>query len=104
MSDVKEGGATAFHLIKRSIVPQKGAAIYWLNLHANGTGDSRTKHAGCPVLVGNKWGLYFFIFFFKYNLEIFFFIFLLVSNKWLHVTGQEFIRPCGLHPYHIDTY
>lgn len=57
MSDVEEGGATAFPLIKRAVFPKKGSAIYWLNLHANGTGDARTKHAGCPVLIGSKWGM-----------------------------------------------
>lgn len=59
MSNVEDGGATAFHLIKKAIFPEKGSAIFWLNLHANGTGDVRTKHAGCPVLVGSKWGGFF---------------------------------------------
>jgi hypothetical protein len=36
-----------------------------------------TRHAGCPVLTGNKW----------------------VSNKWIHERGQEFRRPCALKPY-----
>lgn len=45
-----------FPLIKKVIFPQKGSALVWYNLYASGEGDPRTKHAGCPVLVGNKWG------------------------------------------------
>lgn len=56
MSDVPEGGATAFPLIRRSIFPKKGSAVFWWNLYYSGSGDLRTKHGGCPVLVGNKWG------------------------------------------------
>jgi hypothetical protein len=37
--------------------------------------DYRTRHSGCPVLVGNKW----------------------VLNKWIYERGQEFRRPCGLN-------
>ena len=35
----------------------QGAAAYWLNLKKSGEGDLRTRHAGCPVLVGSKWGM-----------------------------------------------
>ena len=34
----------------------------------------RTRHAACPVLIGNKW----------------------VSNKWTHEFGNEFVRRCDL--------
>ncbi|KAL1860560.1 hypothetical protein VTK73DRAFT_7287 [Phialemonium thermophilum] len=37
--------------------PRKGNAIFWNNLHANGTGDDRTYHAGLPVESGTKIGL-----------------------------------------------
>lgn len=34
----------------------QGTAVFWYNLHRSGEGDYRTRHAACPVLVGNKWG------------------------------------------------
>lgn len=34
----------------------QNAALFWWNLHRSGKGDSDTLHAGCPVLVGDKWG------------------------------------------------
>ncbi|ROW11842.1 hypothetical protein VPNG_04944 [Cytospora leucostoma] len=34
--------------------PVKGNALFWVNLHANGTGDERTVHAGLPVGEGLK--------------------------------------------------
>jgi prolyl 4-hydroxylase len=35
-------------------VPRKGNALFWVNLHANGTGDERVVHAGLPLLSGRK--------------------------------------------------
>ena len=37
-----EDGGLAFR-------PVAGNAIFWVNLHANGTGDARTVHAGLPL-------------------------------------------------------
>lgn len=39
--------------------PPQGTAVFWYNLFASGEGDYSTRHAACPVLVGNKWGKYF---------------------------------------------
>ncbi|XP_023804863.1 prolyl 4-hydroxylase subunit alpha-1 [Oryzias latipes] len=74
MSDVQAGGNTVFTDIGAVVWPKKGTAVFWYNLHRSGEGDYRTRHAACPVLVGNKW----------------------VSNKWIHERGQEFRRRCGL--------
>ncbi|KAH8585778.1 2OG-Fe(II) oxygenase family oxidoreductase [Bisporella sp. PMI_857] len=47
------------------VKPRRGNAVFWNNLHSNGSGDSRTAHAGMPVRRGTKiginiWSHYFF--------------------------------------------
>ncbi|KAL2255779.1 hypothetical protein VTK26DRAFT_2727 [Humicola hyalothermophila] len=42
-----EDGGIAFR-------PVAGNAIFWVNLHPNGTGDTRTMHAGLPLESGRK--------------------------------------------------
>ncbi|KAF3025664.1 hypothetical protein E8E14_013708 [Neopestalotiopsis sp. 37M] len=43
----EDGGGIAFK-------PVRGNAVFWVNLHANGTGDERTMHAGLPLGDGMK--------------------------------------------------
>jgi len=56
MSDVDAGGYTVFTEIGLKVPPVKGGAAFWWNLKKNGSGDFNTRHAGCPVLAGSKWG------------------------------------------------
>lgn len=60
MSDVAAGGATVFPQLNLSLWPKKGAAAFWYNLFEDGVGDTSTRHAACPVLLGGKWGLWTF--------------------------------------------
>lgn len=63
-----------FPNLKLAIQPRKNTAAFWFNLHTSGDGDFDTLHAACPILIGSKW----------------------VSNKWIHLAGQEFRRPCSI--------
>ncbi|XP_023036227.1 prolyl 4-hydroxylase subunit alpha-2 [Drosophila willistoni] len=74
LNEVPMGGATAFPYLKLAVPPVKGSLLVWYNLHRSLDPDFRTKHAGCPVLMGSKW----------------------VCNEWFHEGAQEFRRPCGL--------
>ncbi|XP_061733352.1 prolyl 4-hydroxylase subunit alpha-3-like isoform X1 [Nerophis ophidion] len=76
LSSVEAGGATAFIYADFSVPVMKNSAIFWWNLHRSGAGDDDTLHAGCPVLIGDKW----------------------VANKWIHEHGQEFRHACSLNP------
>ncbi|XP_028275241.1 prolyl 4-hydroxylase subunit alpha-3 [Parambassis ranga] len=76
LSSVEAGGSTAFIYANFSVPVVERAAIFWWNLHRNGQGDVETLHAGCPVLIGDKW----------------------VANKWIHEYGQEFQHRCSLKP------
>lgn len=55
LSDVEQGGATAFPFLNFAVRPQLGNILFWYNLHRSSDMDYRTKHAGCPVLKGSKW-------------------------------------------------
>ena len=90
MSEVEQGGATAFPYLQIAVKPQKGSAVFWYNLNDSGEREFLTRHAGCPVIVGNKWGNYLIhLNNFQYKNRI-----LAVANKWIHEYDQEFRRPC----------
>lgn len=78
LETVEEGGDTTFINVLPGVSTQavKGSGVFWHNLKKNGKGDLRTKHAACPVLLGEKW----------------------ISNLWIHEHGQEFRHPCSLNP------
>ena len=60
------GGATAFVGCNVSVILNKGDVLFWYNMLPNGDFDYRTRHAGCPVLDGEKW----------------------ISNSWIHEYSQ----------------
>jgi len=72
LSDV-DGGATAFHKLGLAVRPRVGSAVFWYNLHSNGSRDERTIHGACPTVRGIKW----------------------VSNKWVREGAQVWRRPCS---------
>ncbi|XP_075974693.1 prolyl 4-hydroxylase subunit alpha-2-like [Anticarsia gemmatalis] len=72
MSDVTEGGATVFPELGLRVLPVKGTALFWFNMHKSGKTDKALLHGACPFLRGTKW----------------------VANKWIAYLGQEFTRPC----------
>lgn len=74
MSDVEQGGGTAFTRANVLVNPIKGSAALWHNLFRDGEGDESTFHGACPVLVGHKWA----------------------ANKWIHEYNNEFKRKCDL--------
>ena len=60
INDVKEGGGTGFDNIKgRSeplvVDPLKGRMVVFHNVHENGELHKQSRHAGLPVISGEKW-------------------------------------------------
>ncbi|XP_053954579.1 prolyl 4-hydroxylase subunit alpha-2 [Anastrepha ludens] len=74
ISDVEQGGYTVFPVLNVYSQPVKGAMVMWHNLHKSLDPDSRTLHAGCPVIKGTK----------------------RISTVWVHSGYQEFRRPCDV--------
>ncbi|XP_017142454.1 prolyl 4-hydroxylase subunit alpha-2 [Drosophila miranda] len=82
LSDVAQGGGTAFPYLKQHLRPKKYAAAFWHNLHAAGRGDARTQHGACPIIAGSKW----------------------VLNRWIREFVQSDRRPCLLWDDSLATY
>lgn len=74
LSDVERGGHTVFTQLGIAAYANKGDALMWHNLYKNGTGNSFTEHAGCPVISGSKW----------------------VMNKWFKLKSGETSRLCSI--------
>ncbi len=55
LNDVEGGGDTVFPEAGISISPRKGHALYFRYFNDLGQLDPATKHAGAPVLSGEKW-------------------------------------------------
>ncbi|BFF92295.1 prolyl 4-hydroxylase subunit alpha-2-like [Drosophila madeirensis] len=72
LTDVEQGGATVFTKAQHKVLPRRGTALFWYNLHTDGEGDWSTAHAACPIIVGSKW----------------------VLTQWIRERSQIFIRPC----------
>ncbi|MGH0163501.1 UNVERIFIED_CONTAM: hypothetical protein FKN15_045513 [Acipenser sinensis] len=94
LNSVEAGGSTAFIYANFSVPVVKNAALFWWNLHRNGKGNGDTLHAGCPVLVGDKWGKDCI----ANTVELEGIVFSKVANKWVHEFGQEFQRRCSPNP------
>ena len=54
MNDVALGGETVFPFLNIKIKPVKGSVAMWLNMRPDGREDTRSRHAGCPVIYGEK--------------------------------------------------
>ena len=81
ISDVEEGGETAFPYLGISVKPKKGRALLWPSVFSSDPKqrDIKTAHEAKPVLKGRKYG----------------------ANSWLHL--YEYIDlPCGLPPPNVD--
>ncbi|CAD5121950.1 DgyrCDS10411 [Dimorphilus gyrociliatus] len=77
LSTIHAGGATVFPDVEVAVPPIKNAAAFWYNFEEGGDMDMRTSHAGCPILLGQKW----------------------VANKWIREFGQFFTRRCPISEF-----
>jgi len=60
LNDVEEGGETGFDMARPlgeviKIEPKKGRVVVFDNLKPDGTLNRRSRHAGLPVIKGEKW-------------------------------------------------
>ncbi len=55
LSDVTEGGGTAFPSLGLEVQPRKGNAVFFANTDPFGRPDPKTLHAGSPVMRGVKY-------------------------------------------------
>jgi prolyl 4-hydroxylase len=55
LNDVEDAGDTVFPKLGLSVVPKKGAAVYFEYMNDEGQLDEATLHGGAPVGAGDKW-------------------------------------------------
>jgi len=60
LNDVAEGGETGFNMLKPmgevvKVAPKKGRAVIFHNVNRDGSLNKCSRHAGLPVLRGEKW-------------------------------------------------
>ncbi len=55
LNDVPDGGETLFPDAGVTVAPRRGQAVYFRYFNGLGQLDPATKHAGAPVLAGEKW-------------------------------------------------
>ena len=76
LEDTPAGGGTAYIYpgYEGVVMPEKGAAAFWYDLHPNGFRDGASEHGGCPILKGSKW----------------------ILNKWMYYFDNYQKFPCKL--------
>ena len=60
INDVQEGGGTGFDSIEGRqepliVDPVKGRMVVFQNVHEDGSLHKQSRHAGLPVISGEKW-------------------------------------------------
>lgn len=55
LNEPTSGGETVFTNLRMTIPPKKGSALYFEYLDGHSRLDARLRHAGMPVLRGEKW-------------------------------------------------
>ncbi len=55
LNDVEAAGETQFPEVGLSVIPKKGAAVYFEYCNSKGQVDPLSLHCGVPVAVGEKW-------------------------------------------------
>jgi hypothetical protein len=55
LNAVQEGGETVFPDKQVTVKPLRGRAVMFRSLHADGSPDPHSLHAGLPVIAGEKW-------------------------------------------------
>lgn len=72
LSDVEEGGETHFPELNMEVIPRKGRAVLWTNVHVNDYDEQeyRTMHEAKAVIRGRKYA----------------------ANAWIHLKDYRFVN------------